>query len=132
MATAERLADDHPLLVSVARKQAFLQGRLREVGFSAAIDMATVDVTTDDAVQTSAIEGETLNVNSVKSSVGRRLGIETGLRAPEDKSVTGLVDMLVDATRNCREPLTAERLCGWHAGLFPEGTSGLETILRPD
>jgi Fic family protein len=83
---------------------------------------------TEDAVQTSAIEGETLNVASVRSSVARRLGVDIGALAPADRHVDGIVDMILDATSNAMAPLTAERLFGWLAALFPTGYSGISAI----
>jgi Fic family protein len=39
-----------------------------------------------------------------------------------------VVEMMLDATQKSAEPLTAERLCGWHAALFPTGRSGMRRI----
>ena len=36
--------------------------------------------------------------------------------------------MMLDATRNYTEPLTANRLFGWHATMFPSGWSGMNRI----
>jgi len=82
----------------------------------------------DAYVQTSAIEGETLDVASVRSSVARRLGVDIGALAPVDRNVEGVVDMVMDATRNATAALTNERLFGWHAALFPTGYSGMSRI----
>jgi hypothetical protein len=61
----------------------------------------------------------------VRSSVARRLGVDIGALAPADRHVDGVVDMVLDATGNCRAPLTAERLFGWHAALFPTAFGSL-------
>lgn len=83
-------------------------------------------------MKTSAIEGERLARDSVRSSVARRLGLEAaGLPAP-DRHVEGLVDVLLDASSRWEEPLTAERLKGWHAALFPTGYSGLHKLTVAD
>jgi Fic family protein len=64
----------------------------------------------------------------VRTSIARRLGIDIGARAPVDRHVEGVVEMVLDATANCNKPLTRKRLYGWHAALFPTGYSGLTQI----
>ena len=77
---------------------------------------------------TSAIEGERLDLDAVRSSVARHLGLSTaGLPAPP-RAVDGLIEVLLDATRRHEAPLTAERLFAWQASLFPAGHSGLHRI----
>ncbi len=80
---------------------------------------------TTDVIKTSEIEGEKLALETVRSSVAQRLGIDVGGLRPSDRHVDGIVDMLVDVTRGFDEPLTDERLFEWHAALFPSGQSGL-------
>jgi Fic family protein len=83
---------------------------------------------TDEVVKSSAIEGERLSTDEVRSSVARQLGLEVaGLPRPS-REVDGVVEMMIDATRNCSAPLTAERLFAWHAALFPTGRSGMYAI----
>jgi Fic family protein len=91
-------------------------------------DQASLRVLTEDVLRTSEIEGETLNPATVRSSIARRLGVDIGALAPADRQVDGVVDMVLDATRRHHEPLTAERLFGWHAALFPSGYSGLTKL----
>lgn len=79
---------------------------------------------TDDITNSSEIEGVYLNPESVRSSIARRLGIDTDLSVGDDHYVEGLVDVMLDATANSDSPLTFERLWGWHAALFPTGYSG--------
>lgn len=89
---------------------------------------ADVSILVEDGVQTSAIEGERLDLDAVRSSVARHLGLPTaGLPAPS-RAIDGLVDVLLDATRRFDAPLTLERLLGWQAALFPTGYSGLSPI----
>lgn len=114
-------------LADVSRAQGQLMGRLADVGM-ALRDRASLSALTDDVVKTSEIEGEHLNVESVRSSIARRLGVDIGALAPVDRHVEGVVDMVLDATANCQAPLTQERLFGWHAALFPTGYSGLNPI----
>ncbi len=114
-------------LAAASRAQGLLLGRLADVGM-ALRDEASLAALTEDVVQTSAIEGETLNVASVRSSVARRLGVAIGALAPADRHVDGIVDMILDATSNAMAPLYTERLFGWHAALFPTGYSGINPI----
>lgn len=115
------------LLADVSRAQGVLLGRLADVGM-ALRDRASLAALTEDAVKTSEIEGERLNVESVRSSIARRLGVDIGAMAPVDRHVEGVVEMVLDATGHCDAPLTRERLFGWHAALFPTGYSGLSRI----
>jgi Fic family protein len=83
---------------------------------------------TNDVLKSSEIEGEDLNRDQVRSSIARRLGMDIGGLAHSDRNVEGVVEMLLDATQNFAEPLTDERLFGWHAALFPTGRSGMTRI----
>jgi Fic family protein len=114
-------------MAEVSRAQGRLVGRLADVGL-ALRDQASLAALTEDVVKTSEIEGETLNVASVRSSIARRLGVDIGALAPVDRHVEGVVEMVLDATANCNGPVTRERLFGWHAALFPTGYSGLSRI----
>lgn len=87
---------------------------------------------TDDLMSSSEIEGVMLNPNSVRSSIARRLGLEDDGLLAEDHYVEGLVDVMLDALRNCRQQLTDERMFGWHAALFPTGRSGMHRITVGD
>ncbi|MBS0314987.1 MAG: Fic family protein [Proteobacteria bacterium] len=114
-------------MAEVSRAQGLLMGRLSDVGM-ALRDQASLATLTEDVVKTSEIEGERLNVASVRSSIARRLGVDIGALAPVDRHVEGVVEMVLDATGNCEASVTPERLFGWHAALFPTGYSGLSRI----
>jgi Fic family protein len=114
-------------LAEASRSQGMLLGRLADVGV-ALRDQASLLALTEDVVKTSEIEGEILNVASVRSSIARRLGVDIGAVAPVDRHVEGVVDMVLDATSRATSPLTAERILGWHAALFPIGYSGMSRI----
>ena len=114
-------------LADVSRAQGLLVGRLADVSM-ALRDQASLSALTEEVVKTSEIEGEQLNVESVRTSIARRLGVDIGALAPVDRNVEGVVEMVLDATTRCDAPLTAERLFGWHAALFPTGYSGLTRI----
>ena len=115
-------------LTAVSHAQGLLMGRLADVGL-AVRDQASIATLTDEVVKTSEIEGEVLNADSVRSSVARHLGLDIGAVAPVDRHVDGVVDMVLDATLNSDKPLSAERLFGWQAALFPTGYSGLNKII---
>ena len=118
-------------LVKLLREINQLQGRL--VGRSAATgesqsQESQMEALLDNAINTSAIEGEELNVESVRSSLARRLGInQAGLPAGTPQT-DGLSDVLMDATRHPNEPLSLDRLFRWHEWLFPHGHEGLTPI----
>ncbi|HGY90546.1 MAG TPA: DUF4172 domain-containing protein, partial [Planctomycetes bacterium] len=89
---------------------------------------ASLSMLTEDVVKTSAIEGEKLASDEVRSSIARRLGLDVaGLPSP-GRQVEGVVEMMLDATRNHALPLTRERLFSWHAALFPTGGHGMRRI----
>lgn len=114
-------------MAEVSHVQGLLMGRLADVGM-ALRDQASLAALTEDVVKTSAIEGEQLNVGSVRSSIARRLGVEIGALAPVDRHIEGVVEMVLDATGNCHAPVSRQRLFGWHAALFPTGYSSLSQI----
>lgn len=114
-------------MAEVSRAQGVLIGRLADVG-AVLRDRASLVVLTEDVVKTSEIEGEQLNVASVRSSIARRLGVDIGALAPIDRHVEGVVEMVLDATANCHAPVSRERLFAWHAALFPTGYAGLSKI----
>lgn len=109
-------------MAKVSRAQGLLMGRLADVGM-ALRNQASLAALTEDVVKTSEIEGEHLNVESVRSSIARRLGVDIGALAPVDRHVEGVVEMVLDATANCQAQVSRERLFGWHAALFPTGYS---------
>jgi Fic family protein len=117
-----------PRLADIRHRQGRLIGRMEGLGFVLR-DEAVLHTLTQDVVKTSEIEGEVLNPEQVRSSLARRLGLDIAGAVPSDRHVDGVVDMLLDATRNFALPLTAERLFGWHAALFPTGRSGLSKII---
>ena len=114
-------------LVRTRYAQGVLLGRMRGLGFDLQVE-ATLRVLTSDVVQSSAIEGERLAVADVRSSIARRLGLPEGGVRRTHRDVEGIVAVTLDATQNAQEPLSEERLCGWHAALFPVGYSGTRPI----
>lgn len=114
-------------LAGVRHRQGRLIGRMEALGFPLRSEAILVTLT-EDVVRTSEIEGELLNVEQVRSSVARRLGLDIGALAPADRHVDGVVEMMLDATQRYAAPLTVERLLAWHAALFPTGRSGMRPI----
>jgi Fic family protein len=115
------------LLAAVRHRQGRLVGRMEALGYSLRDD-ANLRTLTEEVVKSSDIEGEVLNDAQVRSSLARRLGMEVAGLVPSDRSVDGIVEMMLDATQKFREPLTAERLFSWHAALFPTGRTGMHKI----
>src|ERR1700688_3871379 len=114
-------------LASVRHRQGRLIGHMEALGFNLQQE-AVLQTLTSDVLKSSEIEGEKLNADQVRSSIARRLGMDIGALKPADHSVEGVVEMMLDATRNFKQPLTSDRLFGWHAALFPTGRSGMRKI----
>lgn len=117
-----------PKLSELRYRQGQLLGRMQAMGFELRIE-ASLETITNDVMKSSAIEGEILNLEEVRSSVAHRLGIETAALIPVGKDVEGIVEMMLNATQKHTEPLTRERLFAWHASLFPGGHSGMRKIV---
>lgn len=114
-------------LAAVRHRQGRHLGRMEALGFEVR-RAANAAVLAEEVVKSWAIEGERLDRAEVRSSIARRLGLDAaGLPAP-GRAVDGAVEMTLDATRDWERPLTAERLFGWHAALFPTGRSGMARI----
>ncbi|MCU0434884.1 MAG: Fic family protein [Bacteroidia bacterium] len=115
-------------LLSEARNlQGRLLGKMQTLGFELQ-DEALLETLALDVLKSSEIEGEIYNPEQVRSSLAERLGLEYAGTVMSDRNVDGMVDMMIDATRNCFAPLTQERLFDWHAALFPMGRSGVFKI----
>jgi Fic family protein len=100
---------------------------MNALGFSLQKE-ASLHTLTLDVLKSSEIEGEKLNHEQVRSSIARRLGMDVAGLVPADRDVEGVVEMMLDATQNCRQALTEDRLFGWHSALFPSGRSGMYKI----
>ena len=116
-----------PLLARVSREQGRLLGKMEALGFDLRSE-AHLRTLTEDVVKSSEIEGEKLERDQVRSSIARRLGMDVVGLVPADRNVEGVVEMLLDATSNYANPLSEERLFGWHASLFPTGRSLMRRI----
>ncbi|MFT5348373.1 MAG: Fic family protein [Bacteroidia bacterium] len=119
------------LLSEVRNLQGRLIGRMETLGFDLRSE-ALLDTLTLDILKSTEIEGEFLSADSVRSSVARKLGMDIAGSKLTDRNVEGTVEMMLDATQNCFNPLTADRLFDWHAALFPTGRSGIHKITVAD
>ena len=118
---AEALA---PLLRECVQTQGRLLGMTGAVTASLSAQNE-LDALLQNIVTSSAIEGEQLNVSSVRSSLARRLGLEHVDDTAVSQRSEGLANLLLDATRHYHQPMTFERLLEWHEWLFPEHADGL-------
>ncbi len=113
-----------PLLSRARKQQGHLLGAARLLDNKLSLE-AQAQILVEDGFNTSAIEGEQLDLDSIRSSVARHLGLpNVGLPRPS-RSVDGLIEVLLDATRQYEIPLSVDRLNRWQAALFPTGQSGL-------
>ena len=111
--------------------QGKLIGKMEAIGFSLR-EEAILETLTIDIVKSNEIEGKFLDPDQVRSSIARRLGMNISGLAASDRDVEGVVEMILDATQKYKQPLTKERLCNWHAALFPSGRSGMKKITVAD
>ncbi|MEI9890426.1 MAG: Fic family protein [Caulobacteraceae bacterium] len=114
-------------LAAARLTQGRLLGRMQSLGFDLQLE-AQLQALTDEVLKSSEIEGDILDHASVRSSLARRLGVPEAATTRIDRRTEGVVEMMLDATRNFDQPLTAERLFGWQAALFPTGYSGLAKV----
>lgn len=118
----ERLA---PLVRSCTQTQGRLLGMISASGAS---EQSELDALLQNVITSSAIEGEQLNVGSVRSSLAKRLGMASDERVTPRSE--GLAELMLDATQHHQTPLTSERLMRWHTLLFPESSSLLANRVR--
>ncbi len=120
-----------PYVSKVRDLQGRLIGRMEGMGFELR-EEAVLATLTEDIVKSSEIEGEFLNPDEVRSSLARRLGMDISGLPDVSRDVDGLVEMMLDATQKFQDPLTKDRIYGWHAALFPSGRSGMYKITVGD
>jgi len=115
-------------LSNVRHLQGKLVGKMETLGFKLRSE-AVLETLTIEVIKTSEIEGLVLDLDQVRSSIARKLGIEVSGLVPSDRYTDGVVEMMLDATQNYRQQLTTDRLYGWHSALFPSGRSGMYKII---
>lgn len=123
---AEPLA---PLLRACQQAQGRLLGMAGAIAGDAQAE-GELDTLLQNIITSSAIEGERLNVGSVRSSLARRLGVSGEEGAPATPRSEGLAELMLDATQHFDAPLDMARLFHWHAWLFPQQESLLAQPLR--
>lgn len=114
-------------LADIRHRQGKLLGKMENLGFELKQE-ASLNTLTKDIVKSSAIEGEKLNPEEVRSSIARHLGIDIAGLVPASRDIEGVVEMMLDATQRFSKKLTKTRLFNWHAALFPTGRSGMHKI----
>ncbi|MFA7242845.1 MAG: Fic family protein [Sulfuricellaceae bacterium] len=119
---------DEKALLGLLGQARLKQGKL--MGLSALLDgglslQARAQILIEESLNTSAIEGECFDLDALRSSVARHLGLPTTGLPVAPRAVDGLIEVLLDATSGFAQPLTLQRLFGWQAALFPTGYSGL-------
>lgn len=117
-----------PILSEVRNLQGKFLGKIQVLGFEE-LEEAELDALAINVVKSNEIEGEDLDLQEVRSSLANKLGIEIASPLPTDRSVDGLVEMMLDATRKYDTPISEERLFGWHAAMFPNNHSGINKII---
>jgi Fic family protein len=117
----------HSVFGEVRHLQGRILGHMHMLGF-AAKEEATLATLTQDILKSSEIEGEKLDAAQVRSSIARRLGINSAGLVAVEHNVEGVVEMMLDATQHFNKALTHKRLYAWHSALFPTGHSGMMKI----
>lgn len=115
------------IIAKVSFKQGILLGKMQSLGFDFRQE-ALLNNLTEEITKSSEIEGELLNKDEVRSSIARRLNIHNEKSINSSHHIDGVVEIMIDASHNFETSLTYERLCGWHAALFPTGYSGMYKI----
>ena len=114
--------------VALARRaQGIVEGKLAAIEFEQRQEISA-ETWTQEALSTAAIEGERLDLEAVRSSIARRLGVGSAKFANTPRHVDGLLDVMDDAVAQAHKPVTNERLQAWQAALFPTGYSGMARI----
>ncbi len=106
----------------VCRKQGLLYGRLSSLGFDSKL-RAMAENLTHDVVYSSEIEGIRLNVDQVRSSIARKLGIENVKYTAPSHYIDSVVGVMLEAVQHYDMPLSKEKLCAWQAAFFPDSFS---------
>jgi len=118
-------------LAETRNLQGRLLGKMESLGFDLQNE-AVLNTLTIEIVKSSEIEGDILDLEQVRSSIARKLGIELAGAIESDRHIDGIVEMMLDATQSFHLPLTKTRLLGWHSALFPTGWSNMYKITVAD
>ena len=116
------------MLPNVRHQQGRLLGKMEGLGFRFRNEASLVNLTSE-VIKSSAIEGTLFEPDAVRSSIARRIGLPSKSDTVSSHDVEGAVEMMLDATQQYAQPLTADRLLGWQSSLFPAGRNGLHRVL---
>lgn len=111
-----------PLLREIRLKQGVLIGKTGAIAENTTLESA-LDTLLQNIIASSAIEGERLNEQSVRSSLAKRIGLNFKQLYPTTERSEGLAQMMLDAINNLNTPLSLKRLAQWHKWLFPDSTA---------
>lgn len=130
-----RWRHDAAALQPVLSRVRLAQGRM--LGLAGQLDLVALGELqlqgwADEAIATAQIEGEVLQVNSVRASAARRLGLDGARPHARDARTEATLELLQAAAQHGAQPLTADTLHGWHAALFPTGFSGMHRLVVGD
>lgn len=112
-------------LANAHRTHGIVEGKAASIGLRSTSEVM-LNAFSDEVMATAEIEGQRLALDSVRSSVMRKLGLAT--TGPLNRHVDGLVEVLNDASAGFDQTLDENRLCRWQSALFPGGTSGIQRI----
>jgi Fic family protein len=116
-----------PLLEEIKYYQGLLDGIYSTMN-DEDLGKAQIEVFTQEAMNTSEIEGEVLNRDSVRSSLANKFRIDIGVKDKSTRTTDGLVEVLIDAVSNLENPLDEKRIFAWHTLLFPKNENRLVDI----
>lgn len=122
---------DRKELDSLIENIVFLQGSLSStVSFVSKeiLEEKLKDSYADEVINSSAIEGEFLNRDSVRKSIAKKLGFDRFTNT--DYLTDGLVNILIDACTNYEKDLDIERIFKWHASIFPTGRNNKGEVVN--
>lgn len=107
------------LLAQVKWAQGLLLGKMQNLGFEIK-GKAQLQSLTEEILKSNQIEGQLLNVQQVRSSIARKLGMPAE-DIPVSRDIKGTVDMMLDAAQYYNAPVNKKCLCAWHKHMFPSG-----------
>jgi Fic family protein len=116
-----------PILLDIKYHQGLLTGIYETIN-QEDLSIAKLEILTIEALDTSAIEGEILSRDSVRSSISNKLGLDINSTDKSNIQTDGLIDILLDATINYDKEFNLERLFGWHNALFQSGYDSIYKI----
>lgn len=111
----------HALLLKIAEKNGVIGGKLSYL--PAELQSETmINFMVEEAIKTSAIEGEYINRPDVRSSIKNQLGLSKDTLKIHDQRAAGLAELMIDIHQTFKEVLTETKLFDWHIMLFSSST----------